>query len=66
MSKSYNNFIGVFDDEKQFKKSIMAIVTDSKGVEEPKDPDTCNVFSLIKVFASPEKQADIRVKYLAG
>lgn len=66
MSKSYGNFIGVFDDEKQLKKSIMAIVTDSKGVEEPKDPETCNVFSLINIFGSDKQKEEIRAKYLAG
>jgi tryptophanyl-tRNA synthetase len=44
MSKSYNNFIGVFEEEKVLKKKIATIVTDSRGVEESKDPDTCNVF----------------------
>lgn len=65
MSKSYDNFIGIFDDEKTLKKKIMSIVTDDKWLEETKDPDTCNVFALIKFFASKERQADIRNKYLA-
>lgn len=66
MSKSYDNFIGVFDDEKQLKKRVMSIVTDSKWVEEPKDPSTCNVFALINVFASADRREEIRAKYLAG
>lgn len=66
MSKSYDNFIGVFDDEKTMKKKIMSIVTDDTPLELPKNPDTCNVFALIKFFASSEKQKEIQSKYLAG
>lgn len=66
MSKSYDNFIGVFDDEKLLKKKIMSIQTDDTPLEEPKDPDTCNVFALIKFFASEQRQEEIRKKYLAG
>lgn len=66
MSKSYDNFIGVFDDEKKLKKKIMSIVTGSEGLEEPKDPENCNVFALIKFFASAEKQNEIAAKYKAG
>lgn len=65
MSKSYDNFIGVFDDEKVMKKKIMSIKTDDTPLEDPKNPDTCNVFSLIKFFASTEKQEEIKQKYLA-
>lgn len=65
MSKSYNNHIWIFDDEKTMKKKIMAIVTGSETLEEPKNPDNCNVFALIKLFASEEKQKEIREKYLA-
>ncbi len=63
MSKSYDNFIGVFDDEKTLKKRVMSIVTDSKWVDDVKDPDTCNVFALIKVFGSHEEVEAIREKY---
>lgn len=66
MSKSYDNFIGVFDDEKTMKKKIMSIVTDSKGVDDVKDPETCNIFALIKVFADPVRTESIRAKYLSG
>ncbi|MDD2907152.1 MAG: tryptophan--tRNA ligase [Candidatus Gracilibacteria bacterium] len=66
MSKSYNNHIGIFDDEKTMKKKIMSIVTGSEGLEEPKNPDTCNIFALIKFFASKEKQEEIASKYRAG
>lgn len=66
MSKSYNNHIWIFDDEKTLKKKIMSIQTWSETLEEPKDPETCNVFALIKLFASKEKLEEIRKKYLAG
>lgn len=65
MSKSYDNFIWIFDDEKILKKKIMSIVTWSESLEEPKNPDNCNVFALIKLFADTEKQEEIRKKYLA-
>ncbi len=64
MSKSYDNFIGVFDDEKTMKKRVMSIVTDSLWVDEIKDPDTCNVFALINVFWTPDEVENIRQKYL--
>lgn len=66
MSKSYDNFIGVFDDEKTLKKRVMSIVTWSEALEDPKDPESCNVFALMKFFASEERLASIRQKYLAG
>lgn len=66
MSKSYDNFIGIFDDEKTLKKRVMSIVTGSEWLDDPKDPENCNVFALMKFFASPEKLEEIRSKYLAG
>ena len=66
MSKSYDNFIWLFEDSKTLKKKIMSIPTDDTPLEEPKNPDTCNVFTLIKFFASNERREEIRVKYLAG
>jgi len=66
MSKSYDNHIPVFDNEKALKKRIMKIVTGSEGLEDPKDPEKCNVFALIKFFATPEKQAEIAQKYKQG
>lgn len=65
MSKSYNNFIWIFDDEKDIKKKVMSIVTDDIPLELPKNPDTCNVFALIKLFAPLDRQNQIREKYLA-
>lgn len=66
MSKSYDNFIGVFDDEKKLEKKIMSIVTGSEGLDDPKDPENCNVFALIKFFANQKKQDEIAAKYRAG
>ena len=66
MSKSYNNHIWIFDDEKTLKKKIMSIQTWSETLEEPKNPNTCNVFALIKLFADKQKTKEIKKKYLAG
>lgn len=66
MSKSYDNFIWIFDDKKTLKKKIMSIVTDTKWLEEVKNPETCNVFALIKLFAPNKKQKEIADKYRAG
>ncbi|MDI9582908.1 MAG: tryptophan--tRNA ligase [Acidobacteriota bacterium] len=66
MSKSYDNTIPVFADDKVIKKRIMSIVTDSTPVEDPKDPDTCNVFALYKLFAAPEETAEMAERYRAG
>jgi len=66
MSKSYGNVIPLFAPEKKLRKLIMKIVTNSQSIEEPKDPDTCSVFSLYKSFASPQQIADLRQRYLAG
>jgi len=66
MSKSYNNTIPLFVPEKKFRKIINSIVTNSQGVEEPKDPSTCNVFALYQLFASEEQQASLAERYRAG
>ena len=66
MSKSYGNTIEIFEPEKAVKKKIMRIVTDSTPVEEPKDPDKCNVFALLKLVASPEELADWEQRYRNG
>ncbi len=65
MSKSYDNFIPVFASEKELKKKIMSIVTDDTPLELPKNPETCNVFALIKLFSNKEKQEEIAAKYKA-
>ena len=64
MSKSYNNTIPMFCTEKELKKLIMSIVTNSQTVEEPKDPDTSNIFALYKNFASQEQIENMRTRYL--
>lgn len=66
MSKSYNNTIPIFGSESEIKKPVMGIVTDSKDVEDPKDPDTCNVFALYKLFAGPEEVSEMRSHYQKG
>jgi len=66
MSKSYGNTIDLFSPAKQLKKQVMGIVTDSTPMEEPKDPDTCNVFALYELLASEEEIADMRANYLGG
>lgn len=66
MSKSYGNTIGIFDEGKELKKKVMSIETDSTPLDEPKDPESCNVFALIKLFAEEEKQKEIAEKYRAG
>ena len=66
MSKSYNNTVPLFLPPKKLRKRLMAIKTDSKTLEEPKDPDTCTVFALYKLFGTPEQQADLADRYRAG
>lgn len=66
MSKSYDNYINIFLPEKQLKKKVMSIVTDTKTLEEPKDPKTCNVFGIYELLGNEEQVADLRSKYLAG
>lgn len=66
MSKSYRNFINIFLPEKELKKQIGGIVTDAKTLEEPKDPETDNVFSIYKTVATADQTKQLREKYLAG
>lgn len=66
MSKSYGNTIDVFLPDKQLRKRVMTIVTDSTPQEEPKDPDTCTVFTLYSLLASEEETAAMRANYLGG
>lgn len=66
MSKSYNNTIDLFASKKQLKKQVMSIVTDSKGLDDAKDPETCNIFALYKFFSSKEEQAEMAANYRAG
>lgn len=66
MSKSKGNLIDIFQSDKKLRKQIMGIVTDSTPLEQPKDPDTDNVFALYKILASEEKIAEMRQNYLNG
>lgn len=66
MSKSYNNYIDIFQDEKALKKVVMSIQTDSTPLEEPKKPDTCNVFKIYSVVADTASIEELRKKYLGG
>lgn len=66
MSKSANNFINIFLDDKQLRKQIMSIETDSTPLEEPKNPDTCNCFTLYKLLASPVQIEKMRANYEGG
>ena len=66
MSKSKNNIIDIFLPDKKLLKQIMGIQTDSAPLEEPKDPDTCNVFSLYELLANEEQVSEMRKNYEAG
>ena len=66
MSKSRNNFINIFLPEKQLRKQVMSIETDSTPLEDPKNPDTDNVFAIYKLLASPEQIEEMRENYLKG
>lgn len=66
MSKSYGNTIEIFEPEKAVRKKIMSIKTDSLPVEAPKDPDTCSIYALYQLFATPEQQAALAQRYRAG
>lgn len=66
MSKSYNNTIDIFLPEKQLRKKIMSIVTDSTPMEDPKNPDTCNVFALYKLLANETQISEMRGNYEGG
>jgi len=66
MSKSYNNTIGIFEAENSIVKKVMRIITDSTPVEEPKDPDKCNVFALLKLVASLQELTEWENRYRRG
>ena len=66
MSKSYNNTVEIFGDLKEARQRIMRIVTDSKTVEDSKDPAACNVYSLYRLFATPEERAEMEARYRDG
>jgi tryptophanyl-tRNA synthetase len=66
MSKSYNNTIEIFDDPATIRKKCKKIVTDSTPVEAPKNPDTCPLFSLFRLFAPADERAEVERRYRAG
>ena len=66
MSKSQGNIIDIFLPEKKLRKQIMKIQTDSTPLEEPKNPDTCNLFALYKLLASENQIAEMRANYEGG
>ncbi len=66
MSKSYGNTIPVFLPPKKLRKQLMKIATDSKTMEEPKDPDTSTIFELYQLFATPEEVAEMADRFRAG
>ena len=66
MSKSKGNLINIFQPDKKLRKQIMGIKTDSTAMEDPKDPDTDNVFALYKILANPEQIAEMRSNYEGG
>ena len=66
MSKSYENIINIFLDDKKLRKQIMSIKTDSLGLNDPKDPENCNIYKLYQLLASEEKTKDMATKYRVG
>jgi tryptophanyl-tRNA synthetase len=66
MSKSYNNTIGLFEEEKVLKKKIMGIITDSTPVEAPKDPTDSTIVALYRLFASEADVAQMEADFRAG
>ena len=66
MSKSRGNFINIFLPEKELKKQIMSIISDSKELDDPKDPETCHIFAIYKLLASASEIELMKVNYLAG
>ncbi len=66
MSKSYGNTIPLFGTDEEIKKAVMSIVTDSKTPEEPKDPETCNIFALHKLFLNSDELSSLRKRYTEG
>ncbi|MBK0369652.1 tryptophan--tRNA ligase [Flavobacterium agrisoli] len=66
MSKSANNYINIFLDDKALRKQVMSIETDSTPLEDPKNPDTCNAFAIYALLASESQIAEMRANYLGG
>ncbi len=66
MSKSYGNEIGIFDGDEEVRAAVMRMKTDSKGISEPKDPEGCNVFALLRLFADEVERKEKDERYRKG
>jgi tryptophanyl-tRNA synthetase len=66
MSKSANNIINIFLDDKALRKQVMSIETDSTPLEAPKNPDTCNAFAIYSLLATSEQIDTMKANYLGG
>ena len=66
MSKSYGNTIKLFAEDDEIEKAVIGIPTDSKGIEESKNPEECNIFALHKLFSSEDELGEIRKRYVEG
>jgi tryptophanyl-tRNA synthetase len=66
MSKSYGNTIDIFGEEKETRKRVMGIVTDSQPVEAPKDPTTSTIFQLYSLVATPNELSEMRERFAKG
>ncbi len=66
MSKSKNNVISIFATDKVWKSQVMSVKTDSKGLDEPKDPETCVVFQIFKLLGTAAEAEDMASRYRAG
>jgi tryptophanyl-tRNA synthetase len=66
MSKSYNNTIEIFTNEKALKRKVMNIVTDSTPMEQPKDPDKSHLYALYKLFATPTEAVEMAERFRKG
>jgi tryptophanyl-tRNA synthetase len=64
MSKSYGNTINIFDSEKSLKKTVMSIVSDSAGIDEPKDPDTSSIYAIYSLFLNAEERQILRERFI--
>ncbi len=65
MSKSYGNTIGLFDSREEIAKKVMSVVTDSRATDEPKDPETCNIFAFHKLFSKTQIE-HLKTRYQEG
>jgi len=66
MSKSYNNFLGMLDTPEILRKKVNKIMTTDLLPQDPKDPDTCNVYQIIKLFLTDSEKSELRSTYQAG